>query len=85
LFIEEMKCIGTGSISAGCWVNSHTCRTLFLFVCVILLHLCVLLCACVRAGLLIDPALLIMRINKLINNIIINIIITIVVPNFTDQ
>jgi hypothetical protein len=50
-----------------------------LFVSVILLHLCVLVCSCVHAGLLIGPALVIMRINKLINNIIIIIIIIITI------
>jgi hypothetical protein len=72
------------SIAAGCSVSTHAYRTLFLFVCVILLHLCVLLYACVRAGSLIGPAVLIMRINKLINNIIISII-TVFVPNVADQ
>jgi hypothetical protein len=80
-----MKCIGTGSISAGCSFSTHTCRTLFLFVCVILLHLCVLIYECVRAGLLIGPALLNMCINKLINNIIIIVITTIVVPKVAGE
>jgi hypothetical protein len=87
LFIKELKCTDTGSISAWCLVSIHTCRNLFLLVFVILLHLCVLVCACVRAGLLIGPAVLIMRINKQISSITIIkiIIITIVVPNVTDQ
>jgi hypothetical protein len=64
--------------------HSHLPHLISVF-CVILLHLFVLACACVHAGLLIGPALLIMRINKLINNIIISIINTIVVPNVADQ
>jgi hypothetical protein len=84
LFIEELKYIDTAVFQHAVWSALTPATTFFLFVFVILLHLCVLVCACVRAGLLIGPARLIMRINKLINNIII-IITTIVVPNFTDQ
>jgi hypothetical protein len=79
LFIEELQCSVTGSISALTSAAPHlSCLCNFAaFICS-----CI---ACVHGGLLIGPALLIMRINKLINNIIISIIITIVVPNVADQ
>jgi hypothetical protein len=44
-------------------IGQHSHLSHFVSVCVILLNLCVLVCACIRAGLLIGPALLIMHIN----------------------